>query len=72
MRDRQDGGSVTDASRSLQQSLPHHHQGRLLAPQNPVGKASAHAPRDFMLSDLLVEIEQAEAGTATATATTAQ
>lgn len=32
-----------------------------MAPQNPVGKASTHAPKDFLLSDLLVEIEQAEA-----------
>ena len=28
-----------------------------------MGKASAHAPKDFLLSDLLVEIEQADATT---------
>lgn len=43
-----------------------HTQSRLLAPQNPVGKASAHAPKDFMLSDLLVEMEQTAAATASA------
>ena len=52
---------MTDAS---DHSNNYHQSRLLLAPQSPLGKALAHAPRAFMLSDLsVVEIEQAEAGT---------
>lgn len=68
-------GAAWMSSRSLTMfvlfphAFPIIEQSRLLAPQNPVGKASTHAPKDFMLSDLLLEIEQTEAEAAAAKAT---